>query len=327
LAGDPVPVIRLASTSRVTPSFAASANGTLVTTDAALSDLVEVAPDGSRRRPAVATGELSDPSLSRDGRFLAYTRGAYGSEQLWIHELATGRESRISEASRVSDPVWTPGGDVVYLDRSSTRFALRLVTPSRGGEPLTLLESDKQVVPFSVSPGGTLLFTSGYLGRQIQRLDLARPQHADVWLQGILLTVMFSPDGRWVAYERWSGKSGSRVYVRSFEGTGAERPASVDQGWAPMWASDGRTLYFKNLSGLMAVAAHAAGESLELGSPRPVPGGITANVYNPELDYTPVHDGEGFIVVTEADEPRGFTVITNLGRMLRDRTRARTAKD
>ncbi len=186
LAGDPVPVIGLASTSRVTPSFAASANGTLVMTDAALSDLVEVAPDGSRRRLAVATGELSDPRLSPDGRFLAYTRGEFGSEQLWIHELATGRERRISEASRrVSDAVWTPGGDVVYQDRSSARFALRLATPERGGEPLTLLESDEQVTPFSVSPGGTLLFTAGSLGWQVQRLDLAHPQHAEVWAEGI----------------------------------------------------------------------------------------------------------------------------------------------
>ena len=61
-----------------------------------------------------------------------------------------------------------------------------------------------------------------------------------------------------------------------------------------------RTLYFKNLSGLMAVAADLAGENLELGPPRPVAGGVTAKVWAPELDYTPVHDGEGFIVVAEA---------------------------
>ena len=69
------------------------------------------------------------------------------------------------EASRrVADAVWTPGGDVVYLDRSSARYALRLATRELGGESLTLLESDEQVTPFSVSPSGTLLFTEGSVG-------------------------------------------------------------------------------------------------------------------------------------------------------------------
>jgi hypothetical protein len=172
------------------------------------------------------------------------------------HELATGRESRISEASRrVSYAVWTPGGDVVYLDRSSARYALRLATRERGGEPLTLLESDEQVTPFSVSPSGTLLFTEGAIGFRVKRLDLARPQHAEVWAEGFFGTVMFSPDGRWVAYSRWSEGAGMRVYVRSFQGPGAERPVSVNEGWSPMWAPDGGTIYFRDLSGFMAVAA------------------------------------------------------------------------
>jgi hypothetical protein len=323
LAGDAVPVIDLASTSRVWPSFAASASGTLVITDAARSDLVEVAPDGSRRRLAVATGELSDPRLSPDGRFLAYTRGAFGSEQLWIHELATGRERRISESSRrVADAVWTPGGDVVYLDRSSARYALRLATRELGGESVTLLESDEQITPFSVSPSGTLLFTEGGVGFLIKRLDLARPRQAEVWAaEGIFSTVMFSPDGRWVAYARWSQGAGIRVYVRPFQGTGAERPVSVNEGWSPLWAPDGRTIYFKNPTGLMEVAAEASGENLELGSPRPIVGAIKASSNYSGLDYTPLRDGKGFIVVAEGEKTRGFTVITNLGRMLRDQAR------
>jgi serine/threonine protein kinase len=38
-------------------------------------------------------------------------------------------------------------------------------------------------------------------------------------------------------------------------------------------------------------------------------------------DYTPLSAGKGFIMVTEGVEPRGFTVITNLGSWLRERER------
>jgi serine/threonine-protein kinase len=330
LVGEPVPLIELGSTAltdfgstrAAVPSFAVSANGTLVTPDLARLDLVEVGADGSRRRLAVPTGEVSDLRLSPDGRLLAYTRGELGSEQVWIHELATGRETALSEGRRVSAAVWTPDGALVFLDRSSSRFALRLAIPERGGEPLTLFESDQRLIPSTVSPGGVLLFTQGTLPTGVDRLDLARPQQAEVWSKEAYCShLTFSPDGRWVAYDRFSGESGTRVYVRSYQGPGTERPVSVDRGWAPEWARDGRTLYFKQSSGLMAVAANPQGDTLDLGPPRPAGSSIPDQVSTPDLDYAPLPDGRGFIVVDEA-EPRGFTVMTNVGRYLRERDRA-----
>ena len=66
------------------------------------------------------------------------------------------------------------------------------------------------------------------MGWRIKRLDLARPQQVEVWADGFFTTAMFSPDGRWVVYGRWSEGAGTRVYVRSFQGPGAERPVSVN---------------------------------------------------------------------------------------------------
>ena len=99
---------------------------------------------------------------------------------------------------------------------------------------------------------------------------------------------------------------------------------SVSEGWSPTWAPDGRTIYFRNQSGFMAVAADLSGERLELGSPRPIADVIAARGEGPEpeLNYTPVLGDKGFIVVAEGEKPRGFTVITNVGSMLRDRARA-----
>ena len=325
VVGEPRPVLDLETSDRVRPSFAASSNGTLVAADSLQLHVMQVAEDGERRPLAIAPGELSDPRLSFDGRLLAYSRG----DQVWIHELATGRESRLAESRRVSHPVWTPKGEVVYVDTSSPRFVLRLATPGRGAEPRTLLESDQAVVPFSVSADGILLFTSGVLGQQIERLDLARPEHAEVWLKdGFFGPGMFSPDGRWVTYSRWSPESGIQVYLRSYPDPAGERPVSVGGGQSPKWAADGRTLYFKpwsevrkGFSGLIAVDARVAGDDLDLGQPRAVPG-ITREGFDTDHDYDPRPDGRGFVVVEEGDEHRGFTVMLNLGRMLRERDRA-----
>jgi hypothetical protein len=328
LAGDRSPILDLESASQVTPAFAVSANGTLVALDAARLDVVEVAPDGSRRRLAVAPGEVSSPRLSPDGRFLAYTRGEAGFEQVWIHELASGRESRLAEGRRVSRPVWTPEGDVVYVDSSLPRFRLLLTTPGRGGEPILLLESERPLEPWSVSAEGILLFTSGSMvgGMRLERLDLARPQQSEVWIkENFVFHPRFSPDGRWVTYERWSPESSNRVYVRPFPGPGVERPVSVEEGIQPSWAADGKTLYFRSgwsseTHGLMAVDVNFAKDELELGVPRPI--GVITN----QATYEPTADGKGFIVAEARDEPRGFTVIVNLDRMLRERERVATGQ-
>ena len=55
----------------------------------------------------------------------------------------------------------------------------------------------------------------------------------------------FSPDGRWVAYQ--SNKSGqSEVYVRPYPGPGGEVTISTGGGQEPVWAPDGKELFYRN---------------------------------------------------------------------------------
>ncbi len=63
-----------------------------------------------------------------------------------------------------------------------------------------------------------------------------------------------SPDGRWLAYT--SDESGSNeIYVRPFPDIDAGRwQVSVDGGRQPLWARNGRELFYRNGEAVIAVS-------------------------------------------------------------------------
>ena len=70
---------------------------------------------------------------------------------------------------------------------------------------------------------------------------------------------MFSPDGRWLAYT--SNESGrDEVYVLSYPGPGGKRQISNQGGSQPLWARDGRELFYRNGNRFMAVSVETEPE-------------------------------------------------------------------
>jgi hypothetical protein len=68
----------------------------------------------------------------------------------------------------------------------------------------------------------------------------------------------FSPDGRWMVYV--SDESGrDEVYVQPYPGTGVRGkwPVSSEGGREPVWSADGRELFYRNGSQMMAVEVTA----------------------------------------------------------------------
>ena len=62
-----------------------------------------------------------------------------------------------------------------------------------------------------------------------------------------------SPDGRWLAYQ--SDESGQvEVYVRPFPGPGGVGPVSVDGGFTPVWAHNGREIVYQSPDNSWVVA-------------------------------------------------------------------------
>ena len=67
----------------------------------------------------------------------------------------------------------------------------------------------------------------------------------------------FSPDGRWLAYR--SNESGRmEFYVAQFPGAGVKRQVSIDGGDKPLWAPNGKQLFYASGNRIMSVDLNSA---------------------------------------------------------------------
>ena len=112
-----------------------------------------------------------------------------------------------------------------------------------------------------------------------------------------------SPDGRWLAYV--SDESGQpQVYVQPFPGPGRRHQISTNGGREPLWARDGRTLYYLAPTApagddqMVTAVPVASGTRFTAGKPKPLfqtrYGGTT-----PVRGYDIAKDGRFLMVLNE----------------------------
>ena len=79
---------------------------------------------------------------------------------------------------------------------------------------------------------------------------------------------MFSPDGRWIAYQ--SAESGRlEVYVRPFPGPGGKWQISTDGGLNATWSRTRREIFYGSLDNRLMVASYTVeGDSFKADKPR-----------------------------------------------------------
>jgi Tol biopolymer transport system component len=76
----------------------------------------------------------------------------------------------------------------------------------------------------------------------------------------------FSPDGRWIAYTCNDSKR-DEVYVKPFPGPGGAKKVSQEGGTDPLWARNGKQLFYRWQNQRWAVEVQN-GSTLRLGKPR-----------------------------------------------------------
>ena len=202
-------------------------------------------------------------------------------------DLTGGTLTRLTlDAGGDSGGVWTPDSQRVIF--ASTRAGLpALFWKAADGTGTTdpLGEGKGPRVPFAVAPDGSVvvvnelnegsfnLITVSLTGEPVSE-DLLVTEFTDG-------NAALSPNGNWVAYQ--SNASGvNEVYVRPFpDADSALHPISTNGGTSPVWAPDGRGLFYVDFRWPCARGARSDGPHLfagdgDGGDGRRLPAGISA---------------------------------------------------
>jgi Tol biopolymer transport system component len=174
----------------------------------------EVAYEPPRITQLTFSGEDRQPSVSPDGRLIAFTSGRTGVSQIWLRQTLGSVEQPLTEG-----PDWHPrfsadGGSVTFI-RSQGEIYSAFRIPIVGGQPRKLIDD---VTEIALSPSGrSLAFLRGaasgdtVLGSQVGVMD------TDTGEERILLSTSgwdlvalnWSPDGKHLSLTKSAVQGGS----------------------------------------------------------------------------------------------------------------------
>ncbi|WP_353265882.1 protein kinase [Gemmatimonas sp.] len=266
---------------------------------------------------------LSFPRLSPDGKRIAVSasvrEGTSLNVGINIVDIASGTSTRLTSGMYADRPEWTPDGKRVLFRRLYAERREEIwwqpYDRSATAEPLQTYTGDgaRFMAEGLISPNGEYLLyriLAGVSGRDIWYRALTGDTNSKVFEATPADEVMprFSPDGRWVAYT--SNESGiDQVFVRPFPGPGGRTQVSPNAGSEPVWAPDGRRLFYINGSDLMAASVNsingfAVTAHERLFTSDITPGWIHAN-------YDAMKDGRHFLMIRNPGGTGDLTVVLN----------------
>ena len=327
VTGEPVPVGEgLGVDSVGLASFSVSRNGVLTyrAGDARGRRLLWMDRSGKETPAIDVIGDYRDTAFSPDGKRLVFDASRTGnSGDLWMRDLVRGVTSRFTfDTAAALDPLWSPDGrQIAFTSRlkGPGDLFVKDASGTREAEPLLLSPDAKYGSDWS-RDGSVLLFTSQSkdTGWDIWALPLTgdRKPFPVVKTKFDELFATFSPDGHYVAYQ--SVESGrNEIYVQEFPEPRNKWQISTQGGTQVFWRADGRELFYRAASRLMAVPIEA-GPAFTAGAPQEL---FQAPFADPVMrgHYRPAPDGQRFLVVASLgrDAVQPAAVVLNWTAALR----------
>jgi Tol biopolymer transport system component len=260
------------------------------------------------------------PRFSPDGRRVAFDINdlTTSGRDVWVVDVAQRIWSRLTTDGISNRPVWTPDGRrVVYssnddlwwmaADGSSPPDSLLIAAGNRSAGSVT---PDGRTVVFQETSGASngireLAFDSAPTARTI--IPAAFDESAPA----------LSPDGRWLAYQ--SDQTGQmEVYVQSFPVPGARIAVSLQGGSEPVWAHNGRELFYRSGDSVMVASVTLTPGFAVTGRRRLFSGSFKNGGAFREYDVAP--DDQHFVMLSgEAGQATLIGVQNVFQRMLYDR--------
>jgi Tol biopolymer transport system component len=213
---------------------------------------------GTTRQITSAAGLEFHPSISPDGKMIAYVVNNSGRSQLFVRQLSGGRAVALTDSTvNPRWPQWNAEGSEVLFTTDDKMMSV----PALGGapSPVPFLNALSQcswshagdrVVCSNLSNGGLTVIDRNGNGRR----DITEPDRAGAFAPA------WSADDKLIAYAR--GNSGflsgadigniapSSIWVTRLEGgTPVKVSDDTHLNTAPVWTTDGSLLYISSLGG------------------------------------------------------------------------------
>ncbi|MGH9454161.1 MAG: winged helix-turn-helix domain-containing protein [Terriglobia bacterium] len=313
--GTPTPVLENVaySAAKGSAQIDLSRTGTLVyQSSKAGSGLVTVQwldESGNTRPLLPVPGNYLSPTLSPDGGRLALSSAG----DIWVYELGRGSVTRLTFGGGYGNPLWSADGRYIVFRAASSILWTRA---DGTGQPKTLTQSNNRQMPWSFTRDGKRLAfieSTPATGADIWTVPVEtgssglRAGKPELFLQTPFneRSPMFSPDGKWLAYQ--SNESGRQlVYVQAFPDGHGKR--QISGGCCPAWSPNGRDLFFSEGARhqVMVASYQARGDSFVVETPHVwFEKGISN--FPSTRSYDPAPDGQRIVALMPADtleEPR-----------------------
>ena len=195
------------------------------------------------------------PSIPTDARSLIYTSNRAGNSDIWLRDLATGRDTPITVSATPEGrgEISPDGSRVVFNRRENDQGSLYVKDLATETEKRVLegissllgwMPDGKRILYYTPSPNLVFRLVDVDTG-QVSDVGLEHPEYRYGSLR-------YSPRGDWLAFQLYPGESSgeSRIYVARMEdGQPVDysrwiETTSGGHDSHPWWAPDGNTIYF-----------------------------------------------------------------------------------
>ena len=218
-------------------------------------DIVIMDYDGYGARPLVADGGLNlAPSLSPNGTLLAYTSYRSGNPNLYVRNLLTGAEERLTSGTGLAMAgSWSANGQYLALSHTIDSNSEIFVYDTKSKQMKRITNDwGIDVSPRFAPDGKRLVFVSDRAGSpQVYVTDLQGSAPVRVTYEGRYNTApTWSPRSDVIAFVGRADEDRSLgVYTIRPNGSGQTRLGGGGSPDAPVWAPNGRFVMYTSTQG------------------------------------------------------------------------------